>query len=181
MIIYKTTNLANGKIYIGSDKHNNPEYLGSGKLLKHAINKYGRDSFHKEILEECSSMENLKEREEYWIRKLNSTDRNIGYNISTGYFGGNVWDGLDEDSRKKAGEKIGKSLRGYKHSEEMKEKMRVISKNREYRDPWNKGINIGPHTSEHRRKISDSLKGRERSDEDKKSISEGRIGIKFFR
>ena len=37
-IVYKTTNLINLKIYIGSDTKNNgngdPEYLGSGLLLK---------------------------------------------------------------------------------------------------------------------------------------------------
>jgi hypothetical protein len=32
MIIYKTTNLINGRFYVGSDKYNNPKYLGSGKL-----------------------------------------------------------------------------------------------------------------------------------------------------
>jgi len=41
MIIYKTINLINNKSYIGKDHKNNPEYLGSGKLLKHAIKKYG--------------------------------------------------------------------------------------------------------------------------------------------
>lgn len=40
MIIYKTTNLINNKIYIGQDKNNNPKYLGSGDLLKKAIKKY---------------------------------------------------------------------------------------------------------------------------------------------
>lgn len=32
MVIYKTTNLKNGKIYIGQDKHNNPDYIGSEKI-----------------------------------------------------------------------------------------------------------------------------------------------------
>jgi hypothetical protein len=34
MIIYKTTNLVNGKFYIGKDKYNNKDYIGSGKILK---------------------------------------------------------------------------------------------------------------------------------------------------
>lgn len=34
MIIYKTTNIINGKIYIGQDSNNNPKYIGSGKILK---------------------------------------------------------------------------------------------------------------------------------------------------
>lgn len=44
MQIYKTTNLINSKIYIGQDSKNNLSYLGSGKLIKQAINKYGRGS-----------------------------------------------------------------------------------------------------------------------------------------
>ena len=47
MVIYKTTNLVNGKIYIGKDKYNNPKYLGSGKILKLAINKYGKGNFRR--------------------------------------------------------------------------------------------------------------------------------------
>ena len=35
-IIYKTTNIINGKIYVGQDKQNNPKYLGSGKILRYA-------------------------------------------------------------------------------------------------------------------------------------------------
>ena len=47
MIIYKTTNTINGKIYIGQDKNNNPSYYGSGKILQKAIKKYGKESYPK--------------------------------------------------------------------------------------------------------------------------------------
>ena len=47
MIIYKTTNLVNKKIYIGQDSKNNPEYLGSGAIVKKAIKKYGKENFKK--------------------------------------------------------------------------------------------------------------------------------------
>jgi hypothetical protein len=91
MIVYKTTNLINSKIYVGSDKKNNPNYLGSGKLLKQAIRKYGRENFIKEIIFECNNIEELKSKEEFWIKKLSSNIRGIGYNISDGYFGGDVF------------------------------------------------------------------------------------------
>lgn len=84
MIIYKTTNLINGKIYIGQDKNNNPHYFGSGKKIKRAIKKYGKQNFKKEILEECKNETHMNEREVYWIKLYNSQERNIGYNISEG-------------------------------------------------------------------------------------------------
>ena len=59
MIIYKTTNLVNGKIYIGKDKNNNPSYLGSGKILKLAIKKYGKENFTKETIEKSHLALNL--------------------------------------------------------------------------------------------------------------------------
>lgn len=84
MIIYKTTNLINGKFYIGQDSKNNPKYLGSGSLLKNAIKKYGKENFVKEILEECCSLEELSKREKYWIKETKSQE--LGYNISDGGF-----------------------------------------------------------------------------------------------
>jgi len=90
MIIYKTTNLINRKIYIGKDKHNDPRYLGSGKSLHYAIKKYGRENFQKEILEYCESENHMAEQEMIWIHKFNSTDRAIGYNMTNGGLGGNT-------------------------------------------------------------------------------------------
>ena len=90
MIIYKTTNQVNGKIYIGQDKYNNPSYLGSGKILHLAFQKYGIENFKKEIVEECESTELLNEREKFWIAYYNSTDRSIGYNIASGGNGGDT-------------------------------------------------------------------------------------------
>ena len=86
MVIYKTTNLLNGKYYIGKDEKNNPEYLGSGKILKLAINKNGRENFKKEILEVCQTRKILNNREKYWIKSLSATT--LGYNITEGGTGG---------------------------------------------------------------------------------------------
>ena len=41
MIIYQTTNLLNGKIYVGQDAKDNPNYYGSGIILERSIKKYG--------------------------------------------------------------------------------------------------------------------------------------------
>jgi len=93
-VIYLTKNLVNQKIYIGSDTKNegngDPEYLGSGVLLNRAIEKYGRENFSKEILQRCPTLDVLKQKEGYFIKKFNANHRDIGYNISDGYFGGDT-------------------------------------------------------------------------------------------
>ena len=89
MIVYKTTNQINGKIYVGRQLHDNPNYIGSGKIMRHAIKKYGKSNFKKEILEQCSSVSELNEKEKYWVSKLNATDKSVGYNIMNGGQGGN--------------------------------------------------------------------------------------------
>ena len=90
MIIYKTINKINGHYYIGKDQRNNPEYLGSGLLLKRAVEKYGRDNFIKEILEQCSDKDTLAEKEKYWISHYNAVQDPNSYNIHEGGRGGNT-------------------------------------------------------------------------------------------
>ena len=64
-IIYKTTCIPTGKIYVGQTVRNinNSNYIGSGKLILKAIKKYSLSAFEKEILEECYSQEELDEKE----------------------------------------------------------------------------------------------------------------------
>ena len=63
--IYKTTNLKNGKFYIGMHSTNNLEdgYIGSGKKLWHSINYHGKENFKLEVLEFFDDRESLAKRE----------------------------------------------------------------------------------------------------------------------
>jgi group I intron endonuclease len=83
-VIYKTTNIINNKIYVGQNTTNRKNYLGSGILIRYAIKKYGRENFTKEILETCSDLEELNNREIFWIKHFDSINNKIGYNLHIG-------------------------------------------------------------------------------------------------
>jgi group I intron endonuclease len=127
MIIYKTTNLINGKIYVGKDTNDNPNYLGSGIILKNAIKKYGIQNFKKEILENCNTIKDLNEREKYWIKKYNTLDKQIGYNISLGGDGGDLFSNNPnkENIRKKYIKANKNKCIGMRRSDESKQKMKL--------------------------------------------------------
>lgn len=105
MIVYKTTNLINGKTYIGQDSKNNPDYLGSGTIIKRAIKKYGKENFKKEILEICTTKQEMDEKEKFWIKNLNSIKN--GYNISEGGNGCLGCKQSDETKQKRREKNIG--------------------------------------------------------------------------
>lgn len=111
MVIYKTTNLVNGKFYIGKDKGNNNWYLGSGKLLLYAIKKYGKENFKKEILESCSDVSHMREREIYWIEFYDATNKDIAYNIQPGGDGGDNYSNMSPEQLLEVKQKISGSLK----------------------------------------------------------------------
>lgn len=204
MIIYKTTNLINSKIYIGKDKYNNPEYYGSGIILNKSIKKYGKENFVKEILEYCNSELELNEREIYWINFYQSFKREIGYNLTLGGTGGNTI--LDSEKRKKINQKrkeknsllskeerskkfgVNKGKVGrFKMSDESKKKISEKNKGENNgmfgKEPWNKGGCC--YSEEQIKHFSDSHigkipwnKGIPASDEQKGKQSEKMIGRK---
>ena len=63
--VYETTNLVNGKKYIGVHTTFNLEdgYLGSGKLIQLAIKKYGVENFKRRIIEQFETYEEALKRE----------------------------------------------------------------------------------------------------------------------
>jgi group I intron endonuclease len=161
-IIYKTTNLINEKIYVGKHEISaNDGYLGTGKLIKYAIKKYGKKNFIRETLEYCTSS-NVNEREIYWINFLSATNSNIGYNLTSGGEGGHVWIG-EHPSKGKTG--ILAPWFGKHHTEESKQK---ISKNH---------MGIGHPLSEYnKKKLKEINKGKIITDEQKRKQSEKMSG-----
>jgi hypothetical protein len=84
-LIYRTTNKLNGKFYIGKHQTDNLNdgYLGSGKLLKRAIQKYGKENFIREILHIFETEEEMNQKE----KELVVLGKN-SYNLCEGGKGG---------------------------------------------------------------------------------------------
>lgn len=134
--IYKITNKINGKIYVGQTSSTTEERWKGHKRAWHstrrcpalynAFDKYGIENFEVEEIEQCD-IENLNEREIYWIKQYNSYEE--GYNATIGGDGNrrldyfliyNLWDaGLTTGE---IGQRIGatksgvaKALKGYEN------------------------------------------------------------------
>lgn len=177
MIVYKTTNLINNKIYVGKDSKNNPKYYGSGRILLLAIKKYGKDNFKKEIIEHCKNLKELSDREVFWITELKSTDRGVGYNILIHSGGGKNWDGphpmkgkniSDEVKKKISLSHMGKTL--------SKEHRESISKNHHDVTGENNPMFGKTHTDEVREIIRNAHTGRIANKETKLKMSLMRRG-----
>ena len=83
--IYKITNTINKKYYVGKHQtsHLDDGYMGSGKLLKAAIKKYGIENFTKEILFVFDNEEEMNQKEKELVILSESS-----YNLCEGGKGG---------------------------------------------------------------------------------------------
>ena len=107
-----TTNLINGKIYIGQHQGKNfdSKYYGTGRLIKQTIKKYGIENFSCKILHRCDSKSMLNIKEIYYIKKYKSRESNIGYNLAIG----GLYNPMTKRKHtKKSKKKIGSSRIGY--------------------------------------------------------------------
>jgi group I intron endonuclease len=168
MIIYKATNKKNGKIYIGKTadlEHRinlHRKDSTSPKTRFHAaIKHYGVDGFVWEILAECEDFES-DDLERRYIAECKSTDENIGYNLTFGGGGGDVWtlNPHKEETSRKLSDSIGNSEK-HKKSHNTEEYIRRITEinRRKAKDP------------EFCRKLSEALKGRRFTEEHIQNMS----------
>ena len=142
-IVYVTTNTLNGKIYIGSHAcvALDDGYLGSGKVLKQSLRKYGRDNFTREVIGTFDCLEDTREFEELAVQEAITKLGRMCYNRSwsgTGAVAGEGNSFYGKTHSLKTKEKISKlaSLRtgsansfyGRSHSESAKEKIKLTKK-----------------------------------------------------
>lgn len=155
VIIYKATNLLNGKIYIGqtvrSLEERVQEHMRHKKsVFDKALAKYGIDNFEIAIIDNAETIDELNEKEAYWIKYYNSFSEN-GYNMCEG--GGNTKGYHHKDISKKA----------------MSEKKKVayIGEGNPFYGKY--------HSEATRKRFSETRKGRKLTEEWKIHISEGSI------
>lgn len=141
--IYVTTNLVNGKRYVGLSyaKKVDESYLGSGRYLKDDIKKYGKNKFSKIIIDVANTKAELEELELYYIKEgfgVNVARDDNWYNIKEGrQSGGSGWAGYSYVDHKARVEKAYETRKrnGNLHlSEERIEEMRRATIDR-FKDP----------------------------------------------
>ncbi len=166
MKIYRIKNIINGKSYVGKtektikDRFSIHLLNSKNKVNNHLYNAmkyYGHNNFKIEELEVCSSVKNLNEREKYWIKNYNTTDRKYGYNIALGGTGGDTFTKQNKEKKKQIIEKRRKSMmgknKGKKCTEKQKENLRKLYKDKTYEE-----IHGEKKAKEIRQKISSSNK-----------------------
>ena len=158
MIIYKVTNLVNGKVYIGQTKHSldvrKQRHLqqarkGTNTHFYQAIRKYGEDMFIWEIICSAKDKQTLNELETFFINKFDSIKH--GYNMVDG--GDNNI--MDIESVKTHHDEVMKSPEIQNKISTTMKKLRA-----------EKGF-----SNETRQKISLSLKGRKYTEERRKKCA----------
>ncbi len=187
MIIYRATNLINGKIYIGKtekrlsvrkSQHLSFARNGSNIYFHKAISKYGSDNFRWDVIEECLFGDVLIEREKHYISFFDSRAPR-GYNLTEG------GDGLinpSDDLRRR----ISESNKGkHNHSPQTIEKMSLANRGKRLADEQKRylsEINSGEkhpmygrhHSIQTKKKMSDAKRGirkKPTSDETKRKLS----------
>ena len=180
-IIYLITNLINGKKYVGQTRQKLRDRMYQHRRNKKtsgidgAIKKYGLENFKVEVIEECP-VENLNEREKYWI-EFYDCKAPKGYNLTDGGDGILNCSQSTRAKLSKAGKGRPSPLKGRTLSKETRDKLSA-SKSGKNNPNYGK-----PLSKETRNKLSEAhmgeknhFYGKHHSKETKAIISEKKMG-----
>ena len=158
MIVYKATNLINGKGYIGLSQetldkrrqnHYNDVNYGSDYYFHRALRKYKKKDWKWEIIDTCDTRKEAGILEEKYIAEHGTFGD--GYNLTTG--GEKGWE-ISEETRKK----MSKASSG--RVPWNKGKKGVSDETRKRLSESHMGVSNGPHSEETKRKIGAAHKGK---------------------
>jgi len=143
--VYIITNIINGKKYIGSSRKSqiDENYYGSGRAIKDALKKYGKNSFIRDIIWQGGG--DARDIESQWLEYFNAKNNPQFYNMTNDARG----NGLHKESTKRT---VSEKLTGRKFSKEICEK---ISKAKKGSTTSKKGKSDGPKP-----RVSEAHKGR---------------------
>lgn len=172
-VIYKATNIINGKSYIGvandfekrKRQHKNSAKREDGYYFHRAISKHGWDSFEWFIIKFSDDMEELLIEEQHLIEEQGTHYLRNGYNLTLGGEG-HLGHKHSEETRRKLSIKA--SLRPV-----TEERIEVLRKNA-------REMKRNGHTNEAKAKISAAHKGRKFSTLHRQKIGENTKKQTFF-
>jgi len=143
--VYLITNIINGKKYIGSSRKPqiDENYYGSGKAIKDALKKYGKNNFTRNILWQGKG--DARDIESQWLEYFNASTNPQFYNTTNDARG----NGLHKEDTKRT---VSEKLTGRKFSKEICKK---ISKAKKGSTTSKKGKSDGPKPG-----VSKAHKGR---------------------
>ncbi len=183
-IIYCAQNKIDQKVYIGQSTlslhkrklyHGQHVRQGSQTYFHRAIRKHGFDQFLWCTLSNENDEDKLNELEIHWIKELEATNKEYGYNLREGgHPGGRL---ISIERKKELSEKYrgkGNPFYGKKHSEKSK---RMVSETKKGNSPcWSKGLKLGPQSKELIKKRSFGMMGHVVTEETRRKISDAQIG-----
>lgn len=155
--IYMLTDTRNGKKYVGQHDGSKKSYWSGGLIPNRIADTYGKDVFERVIMEDLIPKEQLNDKEKFYIKKYNTIEE--GYNLTEGGDGGDTLS--NHPNKQDIIKKIIGTSKGRIFSENHLIKLK---ENHMSKDPLN------------RKKLSESLKGKEKSEEHKKKISDSLKG-----
>ena len=154
--VYLTTNLIDGKQYVGDHSSDNLDhsktknYLGSGKYIQRAVKLHSKENFKRDILEFFETKQEVFDAQAKFINEYNTLVPN-GYNISP--MGGmQVFEGCSVETAKQIS--VTKKSQHLVMPEEQKLK---ISKAKKGKVPWNKLVKMSKEFCEN---VSKRLTGK---------------------
>jgi len=167
-LIYEIRNNKNGKVYVGKHKTNdiNDDYMGSGKILKRSIEKYGIENFTKTILFELETEQEMNDKEAEIVNE-EFIKCGSNYNLMVGGHGGFDYinkncnprrESFTDENRRKAVQ-IRMKAREDDFEWELKRRKKISEGNRLYHE--NGGVSSfkgKKHSKETKKKISDKQK-----------------------